>query len=145
MAISKKLSPVVDTLGLITPERMEELRAEAREKVKAKLRKEAEIKLRSQFEEEIERELDPRPEYEMRSIVIDCAEHTECIRIDGKYFFYGQRYDVEKPIYDQLIDMIARGWAHEKEISAPSGRVRSLNRGTVIHGLNNQPQPGVNF
>ena len=123
-----------DPLGLITPERMEELRAKARENVRAKLAKKAEDEFLKEEEKRLEREADPRPEYEMRQIMIEAADHTDVIRIDNQYFFYGQRYTVAKPIYDQLVEIMARGWAHEREISVPTRRIFSNNRGTNISG-----------
>ena len=126
-----------DPLGLIPPERLAELREEARIKAKAKLQKKQEDAFLAKETERFERELDPRPEYEMRSIVIDAADHTDVIRIDNQYFFYGQKYDVPKPIYDQLNEILQRGWAHEREISVPTRRVMSNNRGVVLHGADN--------
>lgn len=140
MGLLQKLS--FDPLGLITPEREEQLRAEARKKVQEKLRKKAEADLLEALMEETERELMPKPEYEMRSIVIDVAEHTAYIKLDNRYYFYGQRYDVPKPVYDQLVEIIARGWRHEKEISAPSGP-RSNNRNVTLHG--NVDMQGASF
>ena len=134
MKLRDKLLPAADPLGLIPPERIAELRALAREKASAKLRKAAEDKFLAAETLAVERELDPRPEYEMHDIVIDVAEHTEYIRIDGRHFYYGQRYTVEKPIYDQLLEIISRGWKHEREISSPSQHIRSMNRNAVLHG-----------
>lgn len=124
----------VDPLGLITSERMEELRSEARAKVKEDARKKAEAAFLARETKALEQEQNPKPEYEMRSIVIDVAEHTDAIRIDNQYFFYGQRYEVTKPVYDQLQEIIARGFAHEREISVPNRRTMSMNRGVVLHG-----------
>lgn len=126
-----------DPLGLISPERMAELRAKAKENVAKKLAAKAEADFLKEEEKRLEREADPRPEYEMRQIVIDAADHTDVIRIDGQYFFYGQKYTVTKPVYDQLQEILARGWAHEREISVPTRRVMSNNRGVVLHGTDN--------
>ena len=142
MSLGKKLLHE-DRLGLISPERMAEITAEAKEKVKEKLRKAAEAKLLDSEMTRIEREADPRPEYEMRSIIIDCAEHTDVIRIDNQHFYYGQKYEVSKPVYDQLIDIMSRGFMHEREISTPTRAIRSMNRGVVLHGAD-QGQ-GVRF
>ena len=127
-----------DPLGLIPGERLQELRDEARIKARAKLQKEAEDKFLSAEIERQTRELDPKPEHERRTILIDAADHTSVIRLDNQYFFYGQQYEVTKPVYDQLQDILSRGWAHEKEISAPSRRVFSNNRGAVLHGTGNE-------
>ena len=124
----------VDPLGLITPERMDELRQQAREAVKAKMRKKAEDAFLARETKVLEQEADPKPEYEMRSVIIDVAEHTDAIRIDNQYFHYGQRYEVTKPVYDQLMEIMARGFAHEREISVPNRRTMSMNRGVVLHG-----------
>ena len=138
MSLKDKLSgDKPDPLGLISSERMAELREKARANVTAKLAKKAEDEFLKDEEKRLEREADPRPEYELRQIVIDAADHTDCIRIDGQYFFYGQKYTVAKPIYDQLQDILARGWAHEREISVPTRRVLSNNRGVVLHGADN--------
>ena len=124
----------VDPLGLISPERMDELRAQAREKVKEAARKKAEDAFLSREVRALEQEANPKPEFEMRSIIIDVAEHTDAIRIDNQYFFYGQRYEVPRPVYDQLQEIMARGFAHEREISVPNRRTMSMNRGLVLHG-----------
>ena len=144
MSLGKKLlgDERPDPLGLISPERMEQLRAEAREKVQAKLRAAAEKKFVDAEMLRMEQEADPKPEYEMREIIIDAAEHTSVIRIDNQHFHYGQKYSVPKPVYDQLTDILARGWAHEREISVPSTRVRSNNRGVVLHGSSSQGGTG---
>jgi len=142
--LREKLLPPTDPLRLITPERMVEIRAEAREKAIDKLRKKAEESFLAAEMQAAEREFDPKPEYEMRDIVIDVAEHTEYIRIDGKQYYYGQRYRVPKPVYDQLVEIIARGWQHEREISAPSNTIRSMNRNAVLHGTSST-QGAVTF
>jgi len=133
-----------DPLGLISPERMDELRAQAREKVKEKARKAAEEAFLESETQALERAANPKPEYEMRSIIIDVAEHTDAIRIDNQYFFYGQRYEVPKPVYDQLQEIISRGYAHEREISVPNRRIMSMNRNAVLHGADNAGG-GVSF
>lgn len=145
MKLRDKLNPPVDLLGLITPERMAEIRAEARDKVKEKLRKKAEAELLAQEMKSFEQELDPKPEYELRDIIIDAADHTEYLRIDGQQFYYGQKYTVTRPVYDQLVDMLSRGWQHEREISVPSRRVHSMNRGAVLHGAADVSQGSVRF
>lgn len=138
MSLKDKLSgDKPDPLGLITPERLQELREKARANVAAKLAKKAEDEFLKDEEKRLEREADPKPEYEQRQIVIDAADHTDVIRIDGQYFFYGQKYTVSKPVYDQLQDILSRGWAHEREISVPTRRVMSNNRGVVLHGADN--------
>ena len=131
----------VDPLGLITPERMEELRAQARESVKKKAREKAEAAFLAVETKALEQAADPKPEHEMRSIIIDVAEHTSVIRIDNQYFFYGQRYEVPRPVYDQLQEIIARGFSHEREISVPNRRIMSMNRNAVLHGA----EAGVQF
>lgn len=139
MSLSKKLLLHEDPLGLLSAERIAELRHEAMVKVQAKLLKAAEDKFLADEIKRLEREADPKPEYEMRSIVIDCADHTEYIRLDDKYYFYGHRYDdVPKPVYDQLQEILARGFAHEREISIPTRQIRSMNRNAVLQGGDNQ-------
>lgn len=123
-----------DPLGLISEERMEELRAKARENVAKKLAEKAEKEFLAKEEKRLEQEADPKPEYELRDIIIDAADHTDVIRIDGQYFHYGQKYTVVKPVYDQLMEILARGHAHEREISVPTRRIMSNNRGVVLHG-----------
>jgi hypothetical protein len=123
-----------DPLGLISEERMEELREKARENVRKKLAEKAEKEFLTKEEKRLEQESDPKPEYELRDIIIDAADHTDAIRIDGQYFYYGQKYTVTKPVYDQLMEILARGHAHEREISVPTRRVMSNNRGVVLHG-----------
>lgn len=136
MSLSKKLLLHEDPLGLLSPERIAELREQAQIKVKAKLLKAAEDKFLEEEVKRLEREADPKPEYELRSIVIDCADHTDYIRVDNKYFYYGHRYDdVPKPLYDQLTEIMSRGHAHEREISIPTRRVHSLNRGNTRQGM----------
>ena len=145
MSLKDKLSgDKPDPLGLISPERMAELREKARANVQAKLAKKAEDDFLKEEEKRLEREADPKPEYEMRSILIEVADHTDVIRIDNQYFFYGQRYTVAKPIYDQLVEIMARGWAHEREISVPTRRIFSNNRGGMISG-NEGNQNGARF
>lgn len=134
MSFKDKLAGKDDPLGLISPERLDELRAKARENVAKKLAKKAEDEFLSVEEKRLERLADPRPEYEMRTILIDAAEHTNVIRIDNQYFYYGQQYTVVKPVYDQLMDILQRGHAHEREISIPTRRVFSNNRGAVLNG-----------
>lgn len=140
-------SGAIDPLGLISPERMEVLRAEAKEKALVKLRKRAEEEFLARETELAERELNPKPEHELRNIIIDVAEHTEYIRIDGKQFYYGHSYTVEKPVYDQLQDIMARGWRHNAEISNPTAGIRSKGRYSVssIGGVAVAPPAALNF
>jgi hypothetical protein len=123
----------LDPLGLITPERMAELRVKARENVARKLAERAEKVFLVDEEKRIERLADPKPEYETRTIVIDAADHTDCIRIDQQYFWHGSTYEVVKPVYDQLREILMRGWRHEREISAPTPML-SNNRNVRLSG-----------
>ncbi len=135
MSLKDKLpqSEPLDPLGLISPERMVELRAKARENVAKRLAEKAEKVFLADEEKRLERLAEPRPEYEMRTIVIDTAAHTDCIRIDSQYFWHGSTYTVPKPVFDQLQDIIVRGWRHEREISAPTPML-SNNRNVRLSG-----------
>lgn len=131
MSLSKKLLLHEDPLGLLTPERIAELRAEARLKVEAKRLKAAEDKFLADEIKRFEREADPKPEYELRDVLIDPAIYIDTIRIDSQYFVAGRVYhDVPKPVYDQVQEIMARSHMHQREISAPTeGWTFSLNKG----------------
>lgn len=139
------IEPDLPTTAIISPERMNELRSQAEANVAKRLAEAAEKKFLSDEERRLERAASPRPEYEMRSIVLDLADHSDNVRIDGQYFFHGQMYTVAKPVFDQLQEISARGWAHEREISVPTRRVMSNNRGAVLHGGDGSGSQGARF
>lgn len=113
--VSKTRRPAVN---LIDPASLDDdLKASLRAKAKLAVAKEQEEKsadaLYEQFLEEERRALDPQ--YETKYIVLDLAEHSDRITLDGTVFFHGDRYAVSLPVYQSLKEIVARGWDHERE------------------------------
>lgn len=110
---TKKPEYDFETYG-IPPERLEEIRAQARKAYEDEQRKKLELKFLRDESVRVRREHDPV--YEERDILLDLPPHADRITLDGQEFHHGMTYTVTKPVYDVFMDIIARGWAHEREI-----------------------------
>ena len=121
-------------LDRLSEDEREAIRVRARAAAEAEKRAEAEKAYYQQALEEERRLLEP--EQELRDIVIDLAPFSKCILIDGKQYHHGLLYEVRRQVFDQLQEIMARGWAHDEEVGEPNKKQyqKPLNVGTANYG-----------
>jgi hypothetical protein len=108
-------SPLLD---LLSDADREAVRARARTAAEAEKKTEAEKAYYEQALEEERRALEPQKE--MRDIVIDLAPFAKSILIDGRQYHHGMLYRVPREVFDQIQEIVARGWAHDEEVGEPN-------------------------
>ena len=95
----------------IKAEVLKELRAEAKKSAKQRFRELEERRLR--FEEGMSMD---GPEGEIVNLSIELAEHSSCIKINGRDFWHGRTYQVPRHVARYLSEVMWRGWTHQYEI-----------------------------
>lgn len=125
VAVREELRPKPDQSYLthLTAEEQEAIRAKAREKVLEERKKKAEDQYMQFALQEARREMEPSQE--MCSILIDLAGHSDHITLDagtqnGGTFHHGYTYEVTASVHATLMEIMARGWAHEEETGIPN-------------------------
>ena len=132
-------------LDRLTEEDREAIRARARTAAEAEKKAEAEKAFYQQAIEEERRALEP--EQDMRDIVIDLAPFAKSILIDGKQYHHGMPYRVPRQVFDQLQEIIARGWAHDEEVGEPNRKhyQKPLNVGTANYSHRHPQSNGLSI
>lgn len=75
----------------------------------------------------------PADEVEIRTIVIDVAGHADRITLDSTVYYQGFTYDVDRPVFDTLNEIMARTWIHEDEIGGANRDAYRKPRGNRIN------------
>jgi hypothetical protein len=125
--------------GILSPEDVAAVYAEADAKVKADAVKKAKAELLAKAEAELKREAhlaQLRAESTTGDLVdvdIDLAPYAPWVRINGREFLHGVRYRVRRDVACVLLEQIQRTWDHEKSTKGErSDRERFRQRNTVI-------------
>ena len=105
-------------LALLSPEEQAAIRKRAFDAFRSERKKEAEKLFYDQALAEERRSLDPV--YEERDIIIDLAPFAKYIWLDGKIYHHGLPYRVIRPAFDMLMEIMARGWAHDEQVGHPN-------------------------
>lgn len=114
--------------NLLTPERIEELKLEAKEVVRLELIEKQEKELLDQFtkEERVAVALDD--DHDLVTFKLDLAPTQPDIRINGSIYYNAVEYTKPRKIYDTLRDIQAQGWRHESEINGEPRNKREIER-----------------
>jgi len=112
-----------DLLDLLSSEEREAIYEAARRQVESERKEVAKKALMQEALVEARQELEP--EQEMLNIKMDLAGHSDKIVIDmgqggGGVYHHGYSYDVPVSVYRTLMEIMARGWAHEEECGSPN-------------------------
>lgn len=124
-----KLAAEMDPAGhdlhaVLTNEEVLEARAAARKQLLAKQRKVAREALIADEMLRLEREegmttgsgvLD-----EMVTIVMDLADHSPCITVNGEPFWHGHSYTRPRHVANSLREQMQRGWVHQHVLDGKS-------------------------
>lgn len=121
---------------LLSSERQEELRLEARKKIDDERVKQAEDDYLKKAELELRRAHDP--DEEMVEVTLDLAEHSDRITIDGTIYFHGYTYKVPLNTYRTIMEIQARGWDHQAIVDG-----KNVNQYRRAHNLRISPVHGV--
>ena len=114
--------PAVDPelMALLGPDELQAIRDRARKQAQLEQKQIAE---KQYFERALEEERRKNePEQEMVGVTIDVAPFAKEIRLDGRVYHHGQRYDVPRAVYDTIQEITARGWAHDAEVGHPNDK-----------------------
>ena len=115
----------------LTPEEIEEIRAEARATVAKEVKKQKEKAYLEQFLKE-ERQTFV-PEKRLVPIFLQLPGFTNYIMLDGVQFFHDHVYHVEPGVAQVLAEQVARGHAHEQQTQVQDTKTR--RRWTAPQGL----------
>jgi len=115
-----------DLAALLTEEDRVKAREKARKLVEEERKQLALAELEKIELQAARREYDPK--LEMKEIYIDLAGHSDRLTIDmgqgnGGVYYHSFKYTVPKPVHDQLMEMMMRGWAHEEGAGNPNHRL----------------------
>lgn len=145
--MARKLAPkaVPADLSLLSSDTLARIKAEAKATVQLRKLKAAEEAALAQEIEALEHEDDPV--YEKRSVLIDVAPSTDAILIDGTTYHHGRIYEVTAPVYETLLEIIARSWDHENEISGTKRRHHIKPQAALLSAATGQitNRQGMNF
>jgi hypothetical protein len=119
---SKQSAPVkpdlkLDLEALLSPEERENIRKKALVKIQARDLEEATERYLKQEMERLDRELHPEAEVQVVPYVPDLALYADAIRMDGRTYHHGYRYDVPAESLAQLLDIEWQTKRHEQEIT----------------------------
>ena len=81
----------------------------------------------------------PVPDEEMCPITLDLGPTTDRIILDGKIYMHGGTYTVTKRVYDTLSEIVARSWAHEREIEGKDSN--AYRKQQNINAITGRPTP----
>lgn len=62
-----------------------------------------------------------------RQLTVNLPPHADKIYIDGHNYHHGGTYVVSQKHYESAIDIMARAWDHEHDVSGQSRRQRRVN------------------
>ena len=134
-------------MPLLSEQDKETIRAKAREHVDKKRRDDAEAKYLAEAIRDEERGYTPPDQ--LQDIIIDLAPFVASARfnaafvaLDGVRYFHGMTYNLPRKVCDTLMDIMARGWEHEREIHGER-RLADMTR-TPILGHLSQHNMNVN-
>jgi hypothetical protein len=133
---------------ILTPQEVEEAKAEARAKIEAQRKKQAKARI---IEEETQRlktedglTTGDGVKDQMVRIALDLAPHTPYIAINSVPYYHGNTYVVPRHVADTLREAQQRGWRHQDEIDGKSltQHYQRVRQSTVsaVKGVNNAPQ-----
>jgi hypothetical protein len=106
--------------GLLTDDEITKLREKARKDVLAERKKLAEDAMLKELRAQERRELgvvtgDERRD-EMVFIMVDLAEYANHILIDGKAYFHGHDYPVQRHVAETLREIMQRSHQHQAQV-----------------------------
>lgn len=137
-------------VGILTPEDMAAIRAEALDKIKTKqrgaARKEALQKATIELERQArEADMQGAAKGDLVDVHIDLAQYAPNIRLDGRAFEHGRMYRVTRKVAAVLAEQMQRSWQHQDSLSGanenayrrPRNATMSMRTGatTGTHGL----------
>lgn len=133
---------VEDEVSLISKERLEELKLEAKAKVHAEMVEKEEKKLLDQLVEEHKAELAADAEHDFVTFQLDLAPISGLyLALDGRRY-YNKRpeaYVLPRRVYNVLMEMQENGWKHEAEIQGKPRtellQLHSASRVTMVTDL----------
>lgn len=112
--------PFVDPelLALLAADEIEAIHERARKQAQLEMKQTAEKDLYEHFLEKERRKLEP--EQELVKILLDLPPFAKNIRIDGRVYHHGAVYEVPRGTHDLMLEIMARGWAHDREVGQPN-------------------------
>lgn len=120
----------------LTEQEMDEARARARRKL-ADERAQAELGV-IDANVPVRRGPVEIPDEEEFTLTLNLYEGSDRIILDGKHYMHGQTVTVGKRTYDTLSEIIARGWAHQREIEGKDEN--AYRKEQNINAITGQPQ-----
>lgn len=112
--------PYVDPemLALLSSDEIVEIRERARKQAQLEMKQLAEKEVLEQFLEQERRKLEP--EQELVFVLLDLPPFAKEIRLDGRIYHHGRVYEVPRGVYEMMNEIMARGWAHDREVGQPN-------------------------
>lgn len=112
-------------LSMLSAEEQEAIRSEARKQIEADRKAKAKELFMKKAIQDARAEFEP--DQEIVTIYIDLAGHSKQIVIDmgdvnrgGGVYYHGHTYEVTANVHRTLMEIMARGWAHEEETGIPN-------------------------
>lgn len=104
--------------ALFSPAELEALENEAALAAQEDMRNEARARvietLKAQKRAQLQSALDP--DEEMYLFTVDLAPYADRITLDGVIYMHGATYEVPRRQFQTMNEIVARSWAHEREI-----------------------------
>lgn len=107
-----------ELLALLAPDEIEAIRERAKKQALLEHKQIAEKEVLEQFLEQERRKLEP--EQELVYILLDLPPFAKEIRLDGRVYHHGRVYEVPRGVYETMNEIMARGWAHDREVGQPN-------------------------
>lgn len=118
--------------SVLTAEEMDEARTRARRQLADEIAK-TELGLTNKTVAAIKGPL-PVADEEQFTITLDLYEGAHHIKLDNQTFFHGHTYTVGKRTYDSLREVVARGWAHQREIEGKDSNAYRKEQNMIVKG-----------
>lgn len=146
---ARSISSQTVTEGVLSKDEVEAVRAQAREeilkqkKVNAKKRLLEEEKSRLQREEGLTTGSSHKDQ--MVNITIDVAEYTDRITLNGKTYFQGRTYAVQRHVAESIRDIMFHTHEHQNEVDGKSAAHFYRNQRSTslspVKGIKDAPRP----
>lgn len=124
-------APMKPDTSIVSAERREALRAQAREKISDEANKAAEAQVLKELE--AEERVAAGLQEEQVSVEIDLAPYCDKITIDNVIYFQGKAYMVPASRAAVMMEIMANTWKHQAEIDGKSENFYRRSRGAHIN------------